>query len=45
MLIGIGAGIGLIFGVLLDNVALGLVAGAGLGTVAGAVLEANRKHH
>jgi hypothetical protein len=40
--IGIGAGIGLVFGTLLDNLALGLACGAGLGVVAGAIIEARR---
>ena len=40
--IGIGAGLGLVFGTMLDNLALGLACGAGLGTVAGAILEAGR---
>ena len=40
--IGIGAGLGLIFGTMLDNLALGLACGAGLGTVAGAILESGR---
>ena len=44
-LIGIGASSGLIFGTMLHNLGLGLAAGTGLGTVAGAVLEANRRHH
>ena len=37
--IGIGAALGLVFGTMLDNLALGLAFGAGLGTVAGAVIE------
>lgn len=43
--IGIGAGIGLIFGTMLDNLALGLACGAGLGVVAGAIMESGRKRH
>jgi len=42
-LIGIGAGLGLVAGTLLDNLSLGLAFGAGLGTVAGAIVESNRK--
>jgi hypothetical protein len=41
--IGIGAGIGLVFGTMLDNIALGLACGAGLGTVAGAIMESGRR--
>ena len=41
--IGIGAGIGLVFGTMLDNLALGLACGAGLGTVAGAIIESSRR--
>jgi uncharacterized membrane protein YphA (DoxX/SURF4 family) len=41
--IGIGAGVGLVFGVLTDNVAVGLACGAALGTVVFAVLESSRK--
>jgi hypothetical protein len=41
--IGIGAGVGLVFGVLTDNVAVGLACGAALGTVVYAVLESSRK--
>lgn len=43
--IGIGAGIGLVFGTMLDNIALGLACGAGLGTVAGAIMESGRRRH
>ena len=43
--IGIGAGIGLVFGTMLDNLALGLACGAGLGVVAGAIMESGRKRH
>jgi len=42
-LIGIGAAIGLIFGLMLDNLVWGLIVGAAIGTVAGAVLETNRR--
>jgi hypothetical protein len=41
--IGVGAGLGLVFGTMLDNLALGLACGAGLGVVAGAVLESVRR--
>lgn len=44
-LIGVGAGLGLIFGTFLGNLGLGLAFGAGLGTVAGAVVESQRKKH
>jgi hypothetical protein len=43
VLIGISAGSGLVFGMLLGNLALGIAFGAGLGVVAGAQVEANRK--
>jgi hypothetical protein len=39
----IGAGVGLAFGTMLGNLALGLAFSAGMGTVAGAVLEVRRK--
>jgi uncharacterized membrane protein len=41
--IAIGAALGIIFGTMLDNLALGLACGAGLGTVAGAILEARSR--
>jgi hypothetical protein len=41
--IAVGAGLGLIFGLMLDSLALGLAVGAGLGTVVGAILESNRR--
>jgi hypothetical protein len=41
-LIGIGAGLGLVVGILLGNLALGMTFGAGLGTMVGAVLETRR---
>lgn len=41
--IGIGAGLGLVFGTMLDNIALGLACGAGLGTVVGAIIESGRR--
>jgi uncharacterized membrane protein len=41
-LIGIGAGFGLVLGVLLDNMVMTMLAGAALGTVAGAVVETQR---
>jgi hypothetical protein len=41
--IAIGAGIGLVFGTMLDNIALGLACGAGLGTVAGAIIGSGRR--
>jgi hypothetical protein len=41
-LIGIGAGLGLVVGILLGDLALGMTFGAGLGTVVGAVLETRR---
>lgn len=42
-LIGIGAGFGLILGLLLDSMPMGMIVGAGLGTVAGAVVETRRR--
>jgi len=42
-LIGIGAGFGLVLGTLLQNTVLGMVSGAALGTVAGAIVETQRK--
>jgi uncharacterized membrane protein len=42
-LIGFGAALGLIFGLALDNLVLGMIIGAALGTVAGAVFESYRK--
>jgi hypothetical protein len=42
-IIGIGAGIGLIFGTMLDALALGLACGAGLGVVVGAIAEAHQR--
>ena len=42
-IIGIGAGLGLVVGLLmLDNLTLGLLAGAGVGTVVGAIWESAR---
>jgi uncharacterized membrane protein len=41
-LIGIGAGVGLVFGIILDNLTMGMAIGAGLGTAAGAILEGAR---
>lgn len=41
--IAIGAGMGLIFGTMLDNLAMGLAAGAGFGTVLGAIVETGRR--
>ena len=41
-LIGIGAGFGLVLGALLGNITLGLAGGAGVGTVAGAIMETRR---
>lgn len=42
-LIGIGAGFGLVLGVLLENMVLFMLAGAAVGTVAGAVSETLRR--
>jgi uncharacterized membrane protein len=41
-LIGIGAGVGLVFGIILDNLTMGMAIGAGLGTAAGAIREGAR---
>lgn len=38
-----GAAIGLIFGILLDNLPLGIALGAGLGVVIGAAASAGRR--
>ena len=42
-LIGIGAGVGVVFGVLLDSIAMGLAFGAGSGTVAGVIRASHRR--
>lgn len=42
-LIGLGAAIGILFGLLLDQPAWGMLGGAAAGTVIGAIVEAQRK--
>lgn len=43
VLIALGAGAGIVIGLLVDQFVMGLAIGAGLGTVAGAVFESRRK--
>lgn len=43
VLIALGAGTGMIIGILVDQFVMGMAIGAGLGTVAGAIFESRRK--